>query len=56
MILKYVSWCISSQSSPLQTRQLCKIIPGEDECLHLRNDLPLVDQVEDGSIVVVRAV
>jgi len=39
-----------------QARQLCKIIPGQDECLHLRNDLPLVDQVEDGSVVIVRSV
>ncbi|KAF8803583.1 hypothetical protein BYT27DRAFT_7109719 [Phlegmacium glaucopus] len=37
-----------------QARQLCKILPGQDEYLHLRNDLPLIDQVEDGSIVIVR--
>jgi len=39
----------------IQPRQLCKILPGQDECFHLRNDLPLVDQVEDGSIVIVRS-
>ena len=39
----------------LQARQLCKILPGQEECFHLRNDLPLVDQVEDGSIVIVRS-
>jgi len=38
-----------------QARQLCKIIPGHDEYLHLRNDLPLVDQIEDGSIVIVQS-
>lgn len=40
----------------LQARQLCKILPGQDEYLHLRNDLPLADQLEDGSIVIVRSV
>jgi len=40
----------------IQARQLCKILPGQDEYLHLRNDLPLADQLEDGSIVIVRSV
>jgi hypothetical protein len=47
---------LSSKLTFLQARQLCKILPGQDEYLHLRNDLPLVDQVEDGSIVIVRSI
>jgi hypothetical protein len=39
----------------IQARQLCQILPGQNEYLHLRNDLPLVDQVEDGSIVIIRS-
>ena len=55
MVLKYVSCrTIKSKLISRQARQLCKILPGQDKCLHLRNDLPLVDQVEDGSIVIVR--
>lgn len=45
---------IRSTLTSLQARQLCKVLLGQDECLHLRNDLPLIDQVEDGSIVIVR--
>jgi len=39
----------------IQARELCQILPGQNEYLHLRNDLPLVDQVEDGSIVIIRS-
>ena len=45
-----------SKLTPLQARQLYKILPGQDEHLHLRNDLPLIDQVDDGSIVIVRSI
>jgi hypothetical protein len=45
-----------SMLTPLQARQLYKILPGQDEHLHLRNDLPLIDQVDDGSIVIVRSI
>ena len=39
-----------------QARQLCEILPGQDKYLHLRNDLPLIDQVHDGSNVTVRSI
>jgi hypothetical protein len=62
--LKVVSYDTQVRSMPyrkskltsLQARQLCKILPGQDEYLHLRNDLPLIDQVDDGSIVIVRSI
>ena len=56
-MLKYVSWWYPDvKAHPLQTKRLCKILPEQEECLHLRSDLPLVDQVEDGSAVTVQSV
>ena len=45
-----------SKLTSLQARQLCKILPEQDEYVNLRNDLPLMDQVDDDSIVIVQSI
>jgi len=55
-VLDLLSVQLKVASYDTQARQLYKILPGQDEHLHLRNDLPLIDQVDDGSIVIVRSI